>query len=116
QGIALARRTGRPYLELTGLAHRAELAAFHNLPLATQRSREAIEFARQHGWGEEPITGVAYVVLGSTLVGQGRLEEAGSWLARAGRTLRAELEPAAGLVLYHALGMLALARGRDADA
>jgi LuxR family maltose regulon positive regulatory protein len=116
QGIALARRIGRPYLELTGLAHQAELAAFHNLTLAAQRSREAIEFARQHGWGEEPITSVAYVVLGSTLVGQGRLEEAGPWLARARRTLRAELEPAAGLVLYHALGMLELARGRDAEA
>jgi LuxR family transcriptional regulator, maltose regulon positive regulatory protein len=116
EGIALARRIGRPYLELTGLAHRSELAAFHNLTVAAQRSREAIEFARQHGWGEEPITGVAYVVLGSVLVGQGRLDEAESWLARAGRTLRAELEPAAGLVLYHALGMLALARGRDAAA
>ena len=116
QGIALARGIGRPYLELTGLAHRAELAAFHNLTLAAQRSKEAIEFARQHGWGEEPITGVAYVVLGSTLVGQGRLEEAEPWLARAGRTLRAELEPTAGLVLHHALGMLELARGRDADA
>src|SRR5690242_3307617 len=116
EGIALARRIGRPYLELTGLAHRSELAAFHNLTLAAQRSREAIEFAGQHGWGEEPITGVAYVVLGSVLVGQGRLDEAESWLARAGRTLRAELEPAAGLVLYHALGMLALARSRDAAA
>jgi LuxR family maltose regulon positive regulatory protein len=59
---------------------------------------------------------VAYVVLGSVLVAQGRLAEAEPWLARAGRTLRAELEPAAGLVLYHALGMLELARGRDADA
>jgi LuxR family maltose regulon positive regulatory protein len=116
QGIALARGIGRPYLELTGLAHRSELAAFHSLTLAVQRSKEAIEFARQHGWGEEPITGVAYVVLGSTLVGQGRLEEAEPWLARAGRMLRAELEPAAGLVLHHARGMLALARGRDADA
>jgi LuxR family transcriptional regulator, maltose regulon positive regulatory protein len=116
QGIALARGIGRPYLELTGLAHWSELAAFHSLTLAAQRGKEAIEFARQHGWGEEPITGVAYVVLGSTLVGQGRLEEAEPWLARAGRTLRAELEPAAGLVLHHALGMLELARGRDADA
>jgi LuxR family maltose regulon positive regulatory protein len=116
QGIALARRIGRPYLELVGLAHGSELAAHRGLTLAEQRSREAIEFARQHGWGEEPITGVAYVVLGSTLVGQGRLEEAEPWLARAGRTLRAELEPAAGLVLHHARGILELARGRDADA
>jgi LuxR family maltose regulon positive regulatory protein len=116
QGIALARRTGRPYLELTGLAHQSELAAHRSLTLAEQRSREAIEFARQHGWGEEPITGVAYVVLGSTLVGQGRLAEAEPWLARAGRTLRAELEPAAGLVLHHAWGIFELARGRDADA
>jgi LuxR family maltose regulon positive regulatory protein len=116
QGIALARRIGRPYLELAGLAHGSELAAHRGITLAEQRSREAIEFARQHGWGDEPITGVAYVVLGGTLVVQGRLEEAEPWLARGGRTLRAELEPAAGLVLHHALGMLELARGRDADA
>jgi LuxR family maltose regulon positive regulatory protein len=116
QGITLARRIGRPYLELTGLAHGSELAAHRGLTPAEQRSREAIDFARQHGWGEEPITGVAYVVLGSALVGQGRLDEAEPWLARAGRTLRAELEPAAGLVLHHARGILELARGRDADA
>jgi LuxR family maltose regulon positive regulatory protein len=116
QGIALARRIGRPYLELTGLAHGSELAAHQTFTLAEQRSTEAIEFARQHGWGEEPIAGVAYVVLGGTLVAHGRLEEAEPWLARAGRTLRAELEPTAGLVLHHALGMLELARGRDTDA
>jgi LuxR family maltose regulon positive regulatory protein len=116
QGIALARRIGRPYLELTGLAHQSELAASQALTLAEQRGREAIEFARQHGWGEEPITGVAYVVLGGALVAQGRLAEAEPWLARASRTLQAELEPVAGLVLHHAWGMLELARGRDADA
>jgi LuxR family maltose regulon positive regulatory protein len=111
QGIALARRIGRPYLELSGLAHQSELAASQAVTLAEQRSREAIEFARQHGWGEEPITGVAYVVLGAALVAQGRLADAEPWLARAGRTLQAELEPAAGLVLYHAWGILELARG-----
>ena len=116
QGIALARRIGRPYLELADLAHGSELAASQTVTLAEQRSREAIEFARQHGWGEEPIAGVAYVVLGGALVVQGRLEEAEPWLARAGRALRAELEPAAGLVFHHARGMLELARGRDADA
>ena len=116
QGIALARRIGRPYLELAGLAHGSELAVHRGLTFAEQRSREAIEFAREHGWGEEPVTGVAYVRLGNTLVCQGRLEEAEPWLARAERTLCAELEPAAGLLLHHVRGILELARGRDADA
>ena len=35
QGVALARRIGRPYLELTALAHGAELAA---LPVLYARS------------------------------------------------------------------------------
>src|SRR5215472_10363427 len=38
QGVALARRIGRPYLELTGLAHGAVAAYFGSYALAEQRS------------------------------------------------------------------------------
>ena len=45
-----------------------------------------------------------------------RLEEAEPLLDHAERALRAEVEPAAGVVLHQARGMLELARGRDAEA
>jgi LuxR family transcriptional regulator, maltose regulon positive regulatory protein len=116
QGIAMACQIGRPYLQLTGLAHGAELAAFRSYTLAAQLSRQAIELARRHGWGEEPITGAAYAVLGGAMVAQGRLEDAERWFGRAERTLRAEVEPAVGMNLHYARGGLELARGHHAEA
>ena len=47
---------------------------------------------------------------------QGRLEEAEPWIQRAERTLRAEAEPAVGLIFRSQRGLLALGRGQDADA
>ena len=50
------------------------------------------------------------------LAWQGRPGEAGPWVQRAERILRAEAEPAAALGIRHLRGVLELARGRDADA
>ena len=116
QGVALARRIGRPWLELSGLAHGAWAASFRSFTLAMQRSMQAIELAHDHGWTEEPVVAVAYTAFGAIRVWQLRLDEAEALLSRAERVLRAEVEPAAGLVLHQARGMLELARGRDADA
>lgn len=115
-GVALARRVGRPYLELTGLAHGARAATFRSLKLAERRSRLAIELAQGHGWGEDQIAAFAYTMLGAALVGQGRIAEAEPWLDRAGQTLPAELHPAAGMSLHYARGLLEMARGRHIDA
>ena len=116
QGVVLARRIGRPYLELTGLAHGARVANFRSYTVGAERSRQAIELARQHGWGDDQAAGVAYAMLGWAMVSQGQLDEAETWLERAGRTLRPEAEPAAELNLHHARGVLALASGRDDQA
>ena len=116
QGVALARRIGRPYLELTGLAHGAELAEFRSYTRGAQLSRQAIELARQHGWGDEPFVAVAYTVLGGAMVSQGRLAEGEQWLGHAARTLRPDVEPAVGMHLHYARGALEMARGRHADA
>ena len=116
QGVALAHRIGRPYLELTGLAHGSELAALRSFTRGAERSRQAIDLARQHGWSDEPITGVAYTVLGGAMVAQGRLPEGERWLGHAARTLRPEAEPAAGMYLHYARGGLEMARGRHAVA
>jgi LuxR family maltose regulon positive regulatory protein len=116
QGLALAHRIGRPYLELAALAHEAELATLRSYTRGAQRSRQAIDLARQHGWSDEPIVAVAYAVLGGAMVSQGRLAEGERWLGYAARTLRPEVEPAIGLNLHYARGGLEMARGRHADA
>jgi LuxR family transcriptional regulator, maltose regulon positive regulatory protein len=118
QGITLARLIGRPYLEFTGLTHGAHgmlLFRPDALPsdaLPEEWSRQAIELAERHGWGEEPLAGVAYAQLGIVMLFAGRLPEADPWLKRAERTLRTEVEPAAGMILRYARGLLELARGR----
>jgi LuxR family maltose regulon positive regulatory protein len=111
-GVALARQIGRPYLEVTGLAHWAQLVSWWSFPLGTQRSLQAIELADEHGWADEPVTGLAYLALGVEMVVQGRLEEAGRALDRAERTVRTEVEPAAGVRLHYGRGMLEFVSGR----
>jgi LuxR family maltose regulon positive regulatory protein len=117
QGVALARQIGRPYLELTGLTLGAHaMLLFRPDVLQAEQSWQAIELAERHGWGEEPLAGMAYAQLGVVLLYQGRLDEAEPWLERAERTLRAEVEPAAGMSLRYARAVLELARGRPQEA
>jgi LuxR family maltose regulon positive regulatory protein len=115
-GTTLAHQLGRPYLEVTGLAHGAQLASWRSFPLGAQQSMEAIELAARHGWTEEPIAGLAYLALGIAMTVQGRLEEAERSLEHAERTVRAEVEPAAGMRLHYGRGTLELARGRYTEA
>jgi LuxR family transcriptional regulator, maltose regulon positive regulatory protein len=117
RGVALAHQIGRPYLELTGLTHRA-----HGMLLLrpdashAEWSRQAIELAERHGWGEESLAGMAYAQLGIVMLYQGRLDDAQPWLERADRTLRTGVEPAAGMSLRYARAVLELARGRYQEA
>jgi LuxR family transcriptional regulator, maltose regulon positive regulatory protein len=118
QGVALARRIGRPYLEFSGLAYCATIEIYRSaLTRAAERSRQAIELAEQHGWTEEPAVGASYGMLGAVLAWQGRAAEAESCIQRAEGAIRAEAESGtANMVVHHARGVLELARGRDADA
>jgi LuxR family transcriptional regulator, maltose regulon positive regulatory protein len=112
-GVALGRQLGRPYLELAGLAHGASVANFWlSYELSERRSRQAIDLARRHGWGEDRAAGLAYAMLGASLVGQGRPAEAELWLDRAGQTVRAEADPGTWMSLHYSRGLLELARGR----
>jgi LuxR family transcriptional regulator, maltose regulon positive regulatory protein len=116
QGVALAHRIGRPYLEFSGLGCQASVEFFRSFPPAAELARQAIELARRHGWTDEPPASQASMVLGAVLAWQGRPEEAEPVLQQAERALRAEAEPTAGLGIYYVRGVLELARGRDADA
>ena len=116
-GIALARRIGRAYLELAGLSHRAHgMLLFRPDTAQAEWSQQAIELAERHGWGEEPLAGMAYAQLGIAALYQGRPDEAEPWLERAERTLCAEMEPAAGMSLHYARAVMELARGRYQEA
>jgi LuxR family transcriptional regulator, maltose regulon positive regulatory protein len=116
QAIALAHRIGRPFLEFTGLAYLAAVEIYRSAARAAERSMQAIDLARRHGWTEEPAAGIAYLTFGSVQIGQGRPEEGEVWVQRAERTVTEEAEPAARLAVHYVRGRLELGRGRDADA
>jgi LuxR family maltose regulon positive regulatory protein len=116
QGVALARRIGRPNLEVSCLAHGAMVARLRSPAGGEEWGRQAIELARRHGWSEEPIAAVADAALGAAMVWQGRLAEAESWLQHADDTLRADVEPATVMLLHFSRGLLEMARGRDQKA
>ena len=116
QGVALAGRIGRPYLEFTGLAYQAAIEFFGSFARAAERGTQAIELAERHGWTDDPAAGVASLTVARVRVWQGRPEEAEPWIQRAERTLRAVAEPAVGLAIRSTRGLLELERGRNADA
>ena len=116
QGIAVARRIGRPYTEVIGLAQGARVARYQSLALAVERATQAIELARQHGWAEHPVLSPAYTVIATVMAWRGQLDEAEQWLRRAEGVMRTEAEPAISMLFYQARGALDLARGRYDDA
>jgi LuxR family maltose regulon positive regulatory protein len=116
EASALGHRIGRPFLEFRGLAQWAMVAGVRSFGPAAERGRQAVELARRHGWANQSVASVAYLALGAARVWQGRLEEAEPWLQRAERTMRAEAEPAAGMLLHHVRAELELARGCDQEA
>ena len=93
QGVALARRIGRPFLEFSGLAYQAVIEFERSFVRAAERGRQVIELAERHGWTDEPAAGIACMVLAGVLAWQGRPEEAQPWIQRAERTVRAEAGP-----------------------
>jgi len=115
-GLALARQTGRPYLEFRGLIYRAELELSRWFPQAAELSRQALDLAERHGWTDDFAAGHAYMVLGSALAWQGRLDEAPTWLQRAELIMRSETHPTVVMGIQYARGQLELGRGQAADA
>ncbi len=116
EGFAIARQARRPFLEIYGLTHLAMAASLRSPSLAVERGMQAIELARRYGWSEEWFIALGYIVVGVTMVWQGRLEEAESWLVLGERALRPEAQPAPGRLLYYGRGWRALALGRNREA
>jgi LuxR family maltose regulon positive regulatory protein len=116
QGALLARDLGRPYLEVNCRAQLGFAAKGRSFALARQRSEEAIALAERHGWGMDNSVAPAMVSLGGTMVWMGEFDDGGRWLERAAKIVCAEADPATGLHLHLAKGMLHAGRGRHVAA
>jgi LuxR family maltose regulon positive regulatory protein len=111
QGLELARRIRRPFVEVGCLAYLGLAARRCSLGRERELCLEAIAIADAHGWEAEPITCVALATMGAAGNYQGRFEEARYWLDRAERALRPELEPAEAQLTYYVRGLQLLGQG-----
>ena len=116
QGAELARRIGRPYLEVACVAELAFAAKIE--PFATTRRRclEAIALAEQHGWGAEPVISPALVNLAGVLIWIGEFDEGERWLRRTARALETDSGFLIRLLLHIGTGMLMSGRRRQQEA
>jgi LuxR family maltose regulon positive regulatory protein len=116
QGLALAHRIGRPFLEFVVLAYQAAVAIDSSLERAAERSTRTVDLARRHGWTDDPTVGIAHLVLATVQAWKGLPEEAELCVRRAERTIRAEADPQAGVAVLYIRALVELMRGHDADA
>jgi LuxR family maltose regulon positive regulatory protein len=95
QALELARRGGRPYLEIEALGHLALAdAQRRTFTQARARSVQALAIAEAHGWSGGAIAAVPLAMIASVDVWQGRFREAEAWLDRAeAAALLTELDP-----------------------
>jgi LuxR family transcriptional regulator, maltose regulon positive regulatory protein len=113
EGTALARRIGRPYLEVGCLAELGYASKDRSFATAVRRCRAAIALAERHGWDTAPVVAPALVTLADRLIWMAELDEGETWLRRAAHALRSDAGPGIRLLLHLATGMLRSARGGD---
>jgi LuxR family transcriptional regulator, maltose regulon positive regulatory protein len=116
EGAVLARRIGRPYLEVSCLAQLGFASKIRPFATARRRCQEAIALAERHGWGTEPIVAPALVTLAGVLVWTGEFDEAERWLQRTEQALQNDTGPDIRLYLYLTAGLLHACRGRHREA
>jgi LuxR family transcriptional regulator, maltose regulon positive regulatory protein len=115
-GADLARRIGRPYLEVACLSELAFASKIEPFATTRRRCEEAIAIAEQHGWGAEPVISPALVNLAGTLIWTGEFDEADRWLHRATRALETDTGPSLRLLLHLGIGLLMSGRRRPREA
>ncbi len=116
EGADLARKIGRPYLEVACLAELAFASKIEPFATTRQRCREAIALADQHGWGFEPVIAPALVNLAGTHIWTGEFDEGERWLQRAARALETDSGPLIRLLLHLGTGLLLAGRSRLREA
>jgi LuxR family maltose regulon positive regulatory protein len=124
EGAALARKIGRPYLEVGCLAQLSFAHIFHDATMpkndsfatTQRRCREAIALAERYGWGTEPVIAPALMTLVGTMVWLGEFDAAERWLRRTEQALQTDTGPDIRLLLHQTAGMLHAGRGRRHEA
>ena len=104
EGADLARKIGRPYLEVACLAELAFASKIEPFATTRRRCREAIALAEQHGWGAEPVISPALVNLAGALIWTGEFDEGDYWLQRTARALETDTGPGIRLLLHMGTG------------
>jgi len=115
-GAALARETGRPYLEVACLAHLGFAAVAHSLTVARQHCENAMAQAARHGWDAEPVIAPAQATLAGILIWAGEFDDGERWLDRARRSTSAGGEPGIQLLIHLVAAILPATRGRHHEA
>jgi len=116
EGADLARRIGRPYLEVACLAQLGFASKIHSFATTKHRCREAIALADRHGWGSEPIVAPARVTLAGTMIWTGEFDEGERELQRTSRALQTDTGPGIRLLVHMASGQLQAGRGLHHEA
>ena len=116
EGADLARKIGRPYLEVACLAELAFASKIEPFATTRRRCREAIALAEQHGWGAEPVISPALVNLAGTLIWTGEFDEGDHWLRRATRAVETDTGPVIRLLLHIGTGALLAGRRKLREA
>ena len=116
EGAALARKIGRPYLEVSCLAQLGFASKIRPFATTRRRCREAIALAERHGWGAESVIAPALVTLAGTMVWTGEFDEGERWLQRTERALQTDTGADIRLLVHMASGMLQAGRGRHHEA
>jgi LuxR family maltose regulon positive regulatory protein len=115
-GAALARRTGRPYLEVACRAHQGFPSKLVSVTAARERGRQAVALAEQYGLAERPILAPALGAVGGMAIWMGEFDEGERWLHRAWEVGSGHVEPATAVLLHLAGGMLHAGRGQQQSA
>jgi LuxR family transcriptional regulator, maltose regulon positive regulatory protein len=116
EGAELARRIGRPYLEVACLAELAFASKIEPFAHTRQRCLEAIALAEQHGWGAEPVISPALVNLAGVFIWTGQFDEGDRWVRRTARALETDTGPSIRLLLHLCTGLLMSGQRRQREA
>ncbi|WP_191334970.1 LuxR C-terminal-related transcriptional regulator, partial [Amycolatopsis acidiphila] len=115
-GAALARRTGRPYLEVACRAHQGFPSKLVSVATARERGRQAVALAERYGLDDRPILAPALAAVGGMAIWMGEFDEGERWLHRAWEVGSAHVEPATAVLLHLTGGMLHAGRGQQRSA
>jgi LuxR family maltose regulon positive regulatory protein len=116
EGVVLARKIGRPYLEVRCLAQLGFASKTRPFASTQRHCREAIALAERHGWGADWIIAPALITQAAAMVWTGEFDEGERWLQRAAQALQTDTGPDIRLLVDVVSGMLLAGRGHHRKA